>query len=122
MVHKTIKMLGLLSVIFLAGCYYDVEEELYPDNGCASTNPSFASNVLPIIEANCYACHKTGSVISAVSLEGYDKLKIVAQNGSLLGTIKHAPGYSPMPQSGAKLSDCNISIIESWINNGIPNN
>lgn len=119
---KTIKLLLLLISFGLAGCYYDVEEELYPVVSCETNGMSYTTDILPIIEANCYTCHRTGSTITSISLEGYDKLKTAALNGSLVGAIKHLQGYVAMPQSGAKLSDCNISKIEAWINDGIQNN
>jgi len=49
-------------------------------------------------------------------------LRILALNGTLAGAIEHTPGFTPMPQFGDKLSDCNIAIIKAWINNGALNN
>jgi hypothetical protein len=31
-------------------------------------------------------------------------------------------GFSPMPKSNAKLSDCTIAQLEKWIAQGAPNN
>lgn len=122
MVHKTIKFLLFLGAFFISSCYYDIEEELYPSTSCNTAGISYINDILPIIEANCYACHTKGSIISSINLEGYEKLKIAANNGSLIGSIRYQNGYTPMPQSGGVLSDCNIKKIEAWITNGIKNN
>jgi mono/diheme cytochrome c family protein len=34
----------------------------------------------------------------------------------MLGAIKHLPGFAPMPQNGPPLTDCEIGLIQKWIN------
>lgn len=121
------KILGLLLVVFfLQSCYYDKEEILYPttENDCNAENSDFASVKNTIFE-NCLSCHSNSSANTlggSVKLEDYADIKNYADNGKLLGSIKHESSYSPMPKNGAKLSDCKISQIENWINSGTPNN
>lgn len=112
----------LLLVLWSSACYYDVEEELYPSNGCDVSNVSYSGTVEPIIKNRCYVCHGTGVNLGNVTLQGYDALKTYAQNGKLLGTIKHESGFSPMPQSGGKVPDCEIQKVEKWIIDGMLNN
>ena len=112
----------LLSLLFLAGCYYDVEEELYPTTGCSTTDMSYTNDILPIIDTNCYGCHDAANNFAGVNVEGYDQLKIYVDNNELLGVIRHESGFSPMPQNAPKMVDCDIEKIESWINAGAPNN
>jgi hypothetical protein len=57
-----------------------------------------------------------------VKLETWADVKIYADNGSLLGSITHQGGYSPMPKGSAKLEDCPIAVIQKWIEMGAPNN
>jgi len=109
-------------MLALAGCYYDVEEELYPDTGCDTAQISFAADVLPIIENRCYKCHDAASNFGNVTLEGYDNLLVYANNGKLLGVIRREPGYSPMPKNEPPLLECEIAKIEAWIQAGAPNN
>ena len=89
---------------------------------CDTVNVSFAETVWPVIQGSCFGCHSGPSPQGGILLENYDDIVTAANNGLLLGTIKHEPGYSPMPQNGAQLSDCKISQIENWINDGTPNN
>jgi hypothetical protein len=48
-------------------------------------------------------------------------VKVVADNGRLMGSIKQLTGYSAMPVGG-KLADCEITQIQKWVNAGKLNN
>ena len=89
---------------------------------CDTVGMRFSANVLPILQANCYRCHAGGIVNGGVTLDGYSNVIKQVQNGQLIGAITHAPGFTPMPFDGGKLSDCNIAIIQAWINEGAPDN
>jgi len=56
-----------------------------------------------------------------VDLQQFDSLQKVVDSGKLLAAIKHEADAEPMPQGGAKLPECTILRIETWINNGAPN-
>ncbi|MBN1987718.1 MAG: hypothetical protein JW761_15505 [Prolixibacteraceae bacterium] len=117
-------MLILLSVAFFS-CRYDNEEELYGDAICDTSNVTYAQTVKPILTASCYSCHSVSnanSFGSGINLETYSELMIQINNGRLVGAISHSPGYTPMPQVGAKLDDCSIEKIKAWINEGAANN
>jgi hypothetical protein len=127
MEQKTTKIILIAMVIALAfsfnACYYDNVEDLYPTQGdCDTTAISYTTDVWPIINANCTSCHSGSAASGNVRLENYSQIKATGENGRLLGVIKHESGWSPMPKDGAKLSDCNISTIEAWINQGYPEN
>lgn len=106
---------------FFQGCYYDVAEELYPED-CLITGMSYAEDVLPILRANCYRCHDAANSRGGITLEGYEQLLRQIDNGRLLGAIKRESGFSAMPQDAPKLADCQISKIEAWILEGAPDN
>lgn len=89
--------------------------------GCDTTEFKFAANVWPILDASCKSCHSGTFPSGNLRLEGYADAKTNADNGNLLGTITHTPGYKQMPQ-GSKLPDCQISIIRQWIQAGALNN
>ena len=96
-------------------------------SGCDLSNVTFSETVWPIINANCTSCHSGASPGGGILLTNH--ATVAAQGaigsgnpGSLLGAITHAAGNSPMPQGQAKLSDCNISKIRTWINAGMPDN
>jgi hypothetical protein len=119
--------LFLFAAIFLTKCYYDSEESLYPQvsSECDTTNVTYSTSVKPILQNYCYACHNTAnapSLGSNINLEDYNILKQEAEQGFLLGAIKHESGFAPMPDGGGKLKDCDILIIQKWVEAGAPNN
>ena len=109
-------------IVFMAafgGCAY-VKKDVIVVPCVIPDNVSYATDIVPILEANCYDCHTTSSNSSGVLLDNYDALVFYAQNGYLYGNITHAPGYNPMPDGGGKLSDCTIATIKKWIDSGTP--
>lgn len=116
------KILLLVFVGMVIGCYYDVEEDFQVDQECNVDNISYASDVLEIVSSRCYKCHAAALNLGNVTLEGYDKIKIYVNNGKLLGAVKRESGFSPMPQNESMLPSCDILTIESWVNAGAPNN
>ena len=110
------------TTVFISGCYYDNKEDLYPKVVCNITSVTYSGNVEKIIRSNCYSCHSSAAQLANVNLEGYPNLKVYADNGKLAGVIQHQSGFAAMPQGAAKLSDCDISVIKTWINNGTVNN
>ena len=127
MEHLKTKLLKALSfvgmLVLLSSCYYDVAEELYPEKPvCDTTNVSFTDHVFPIINTNCTSCHGGQAPAGNIRLENYNDISAAANNGSLLGVIRHEQGWSPMPKGGGKLNDCDITKIEIWANQGTQNN
>ena len=105
--------------------------ELWIDQGAKNTTNcncycdtaifNYSGVVAPVMANNCVGCHKPGNLQGGIDLSTYSAVRVQALNGALSGTVKHSPGFSPMPQGG-KLSDCQISQISSWIESGAPNN
>ena len=131
MVHQIIKfrnifvvaIIGIFGFWSLNSCYYDNEEELYPNPvECDTTNITYSGTVVPILENNCYSCHNTVNQQGGIVVDNYDDLRVVIDNGRFRGSINHLDGYSPMPQGGEKLNECNLTKINMWLDNGAPNN
>lgn len=122
---RIIKLLFYVIAIAMisTSCYYDNEEDVYPfdpDQSCDTLNMSFTNNIKPILDNNCVSCHPTSNPSGGVILDSYNQVKIVADNGKLWGSVNHESGYSPMPQGGGKLGDCDLNKIKAWINDGSP--
>jgi hypothetical protein len=107
-----------MASLFISGCYYDNEEELYPVNTCKTNDMSYTGDVLPILQDNCYTCHDQASNLGGVTLEGYANLIDYVENGKLLGVIKHEQGFPEMPSVNPQLAQCQIDKIEAWVNQG----
>ncbi|MCB0705509.1 MAG: hypothetical protein KDC34_09380 [Saprospiraceae bacterium] len=88
---------------------------------CDPEDLSFATAVFPALDNFCIGCHNNQLTSGNVNLADYNHIKVYAQNGKLLGSIQHTPGYIAMPPSG-ELSACQITQISGWIDAGYPNN
>ncbi len=118
-------MVLAFSMMGLTGCYYDVAEELYPANGttgCDTAAVTYSLTVKPILDQNCMSCHSQALQQGGVVLETHAAVVNYVTSGELLGAINHVSGFSPMPQGGPKLNDCNILKIETWVQKGALNN
>jgi hypothetical protein len=123
-------VLGLGLVLGLSGCYYDTEEELYPDQGktttCDTTNSRYSVEVKAILDSKCNsaACHGGASNPSGIPLDSYTNLKAYLDfdKAQFISSIVHDGNASNMPKGSTKLVDCDINMIKSWINKGYPEN
>ncbi|MEY3398411.1 MAG: hypothetical protein RL220_1005 [Bacteroidota bacterium] len=102
----------------LAGCYYDVEEELY--GGVACNTPAvvtYVDQVKAIVDAKCATsnCHSTSGgqspdfSVAANVISG-------GQDGSIEARVI-TEGNMP-PSSSAQLSACELEMIQAWISQG----
>lgn len=122
-------ILIILALALLSSCYYDSEEELYPNSGndCDTSNVTYSGTIWPIINENCFVCHGGSAPQGNIHLNNYETISAQAaipagQPGSLYGAISHNPGNTPMPYNGTQLSDCRILQVKVWIDAGRPNN
>lgn len=92
------------------------------NSGCDTANVTFSGRIQPLINKLCVNCHSGTAPQGGVSLKTYNDVRTAALNQSLLGSIQHSSGYSPMPKGGKKLSDCEIHAVEIWVKNGAPQN
>jgi len=113
--------LAVLAIVFTS-CYYDVAEVLYPPTNCVTDNMSYATDIAPILQINCYVCHNEAANNGNVTLEGHANVINYVNSGQLMGAIKHQSGFSAMPQNSTPLGSCEISKIEQWIVQGAQNN
>lgn len=120
--NNVFKAMILLLLFSGTGCYKDNEQTMYPSD-CNTTNVSFSQTISPIINNNCVSCHSGGTDASGgINLTNYDEILVVANNGKLLGSIRHDAGFKEMPQGTSQLSDCSISQVDAWITQGALNN
>jgi hypothetical protein len=120
-------ILFILFLGFLASCYYDSEEYLFPQVNaqCDTTNFTYLNAVKPILQNYCLSCHGNSTAASLggnIRLEDYADIKIRVDDHRLIGSIAREAGYSPMPMGASKLDDCKITTVKKWADSGAPNN
>jgi hypothetical protein len=125
---KKISLLSItaLLLILVQSCYYDKEDDLYPftKTTCDTTNVTYSLTIAPIMAANCNSCHNNNTIANGgVKTDSWDQLSIVAKDGRLSNAVNWTGVASKnMPQGGSKLSDCDLSKINAWVNAGSLNN
>ena len=111
----------MLGSVLLSSCYYDIEEDLYPE-GCETAQVvSFEANVQPIVDLNCAVsgCHVDGGEAPGV-LSSYAGVKDFVNSGDFESRVFNSPD-DPMPPSG-ELGECDQELILRWINQGALDN
>lgn len=120
--------IALVSTLMFSSCFYDKKNEIYPQaltTTCDTTNSTYATTVVPILNSNCNNCHGTSvakSIGASIVLDNYTSLKTYVTNNQLINSINHTGGITPMPLNGAKMNACDISKITAWVNRGALNN
>ena len=100
----------LIGTVFLTGCYYDKEEQLYPNTGTDCNAPlTYNTGIKTLIDGNCANCHKPGG--NTPDLTTY---ALVKANIDLVK--KWAITDKKMPSSG--LNTCNYTKLDNWIKAG----
>ena len=122
--------LTLAVSVSLTSCYYDTEEELYPDSGtvvCDTTSVSYTTDIVPIMNSKCSysGCHAGANAAAGIPLETYAGVKeyLDTDKARFISSIIWDGNASNMPKgASSKMIDCNINTIKAWINAGYPNN
>lgn len=124
------RLLILLSVVLIAGCYNDKYDELYPTTGngggggtsCDTSNITFSQTIKPIMDSKCAisGCHDAATLAGGYNFTVYGGVR--AARNRIVGAITWQSGYSQMPKGMNKLDDCSIVKITKWINDGAQNN
>jgi len=120
-IKHNLKILLPFILLLTISCNKD-EEDPPVENKCSPANISYSSVIQPIIKENCNGCHKGVNSSSGIPLDSYINLKIAADNKSLQGSISWESGFNAMPLNKEKLSDCQISKIETRISQGAKDN
>lgn len=117
---KTLYLI-LLGMIGLSGCYYDNEEDLYPNSTTSTTDTStvsYKTTIAPMMETNCTTsgCHETnGQLPDLTTHPGVYGSRDAVKARAVFGDP------SPMPASGL-MSTANRNDLQKWIEAGAPNN
>jgi uncharacterized membrane protein len=97
-------------------------QDLVCENMCDSSVFTYSGAIQPLIANKCQGCHSATNSMGGINLSSYSALKTEVDNGKFQGSVNWNAGFSPMPQNGSKLSDCELSQITQWIAAGSPNN
>ena len=117
--------LSALLVFMLNACLQDKESIRAPKT-CSmlpSSQVSFSKDIFPIIQINCLQCHDAKNHFGGIVIENYTQIAESGRSGELYNSIQinSSTGKAYMPRGG-RLMDCEIELIQAWINQGTKNN
>ncbi|WP_439504977.1 c-type cytochrome [Sediminibacterium sp.] len=112
------------TLLLFSACYYDKAELVYPAVAtCDTTNIKFSTSLMPILNASCNSCHGgTAAAGAGIVLDNYAGVRASVLGGKFMNSIIQNGQASAMPKGGGKLSACDISKFQVWINAGMLNN
>lgn len=88
-------------------------------DGCDTTVANFSGQVWPMMQSYCTGCHSAGAAGGGIVIAGYTDMVALAENGSLMGSIRWESGYAKMP-TNQQLTECDITLLQKWIDEGFP--
>ncbi|MDP3394469.1 c-type cytochrome [Sediminibacterium sp.] len=114
------------ALLFFSACYYDKSELVYPAASavaCDTANVKFSTSLMPILNTSCNSCHGgTAAAGAGIVLDNYAGVRASVLDGKFMNSIIQNGQASAMPKGGGKLSACDISKFQVWINAGMLNN
>ncbi len=94
----------------------------------AAASPNFATDVAPILQKNCLACHSSAAKMGGLVMEKFDLLMKGGAHGpviipgksgeSRLVLMLEGKVQPRMPFGGSPLPDADIATIKAWIDAG----
>jgi hypothetical protein len=114
---KTLKIIFVLMITIYVG--FSCETATYDEISGEVANPTYAVNVKPIINNNCFPCHSAAGGQYPV-METFVQAREAAEIGSMICRIDDQSCGAVMPQSG-RMPQTNINTIKKWAANGYPN-
>ncbi len=121
-VFVSILVFAGFTFFFSLSCENNNELDLYGPVECDTDNITWNSRVSAILQKNCVSCHGPDLSYNGVRHDSYSTELIVVKDGRLRGVINHADGFSKMPKDRAKLPECELKILNLWLDKGAPEN
>jgi hypothetical protein len=84
---------------------------------CPTTQPSYATDIAPIVQERCVTCHYAGTAIAPTDLSTYALVR--RQGGTILSELQSC--MMPPPDAGVLDGTDRTTFVE-WLRCGAPNN
>jgi hypothetical protein len=114
--------LGFLLTIIPLSCENNNEFDLYGTQACDTINITWNSKIADILEANCVVCHGPEVANYGVRHDSYAAELVVVNDGRLRRVINDTDPTTRMPKDRGQLPDCELKLINKWLDIGAPEN
>jgi hypothetical protein len=81
----------------------------------AGSSVSYATQIAPLLKANCTSCHSGSNANAGIDLSTYAN---VSKNANVANSVLQSGSMPP----SAPLSAANKQLFQSWVSAGAPNN
>lgn len=116
---KSVFVIASVLVLSFAACKSTKETTAAKETlNCGTTAYTLATDIQPLISANCGGCHGTKGKKAGLDLNLSETVKMVAADGRLVCVMRAAKGCAVMPP-GQPLSKIDVDKVECWVNNGM---
>ena len=124
----------VVTIALLASCGNDKADEILPfdDSTCIESGHivNYSEDIKPILETHCTleslgACHQPAGNGGTYGLDytTYAAIKLEVDNGQLEARVFDLMDMpSPIATPPQTLSECDYLLIQTWIDNGAPEN
>lgn len=89
---------------------------------CDTTDYKYSTRISKTMKTWCVGCHNSNNAGGGFDLSDYTGVVNSIASNKLMGSLKHLPGFQPMPKNTNSLQQCEINAIEKWIASGNLNN
>jgi uncharacterized membrane protein len=115
--------LALSAMVYaLSGCLSDKVVEPAVPEVCDSSLVTYTAKVAPLLQARCNSCHSEAvfrSLGGRIALYDYETAQSSFQGPRFFCAIRQQGGdCQAMPRGSAKLSDCEINMLQAWVDSG----
>ena len=109
--------------MFGVSCTKDQAQPPASPSICEGDTISYQNHIKPILDVSCIgsSCHSDIGMAGGISLEDYADVKVIADNGKFLCTIKGIGILMP-PAPVPPLDSAQIQQVECWIEQGALDN
>ena len=94
------------------------------DDPMTGGDSSYSGFIQPLMSSSCATanCHAGSSPANNLNLTEYGTVKLIADDGRLIGATFWQSGFSQMPRGQAQLPQTTLDRIQLWVDDGAPNN
>lgn len=115
-------LIFLFVIVIFSNCTYDTYVDNIDIDECDTLEVSYATDVVPLLDENCFSCHFDEEDNNGLWLATYEIVSNKNTTTNILQRIQlDATDLASMPPSGP-LNDCEIDIFKAWVEQGAQNN
>ena len=115
--YPPLLLIAVLISSILSGCSYDEE-----DGNLVEV--SYANDIVPLLDANCYSCHEDEDNYTGLCLSAYELVSDLYNREQIIDRIsRDISDDMLMPKApAAPLTESQIDIFKAWVEQGAQNN